>query len=98
MTSTTVLWIYIGLLVVGGVIGFIKAGSRVSLITSLAFAGLLTFSALKQVGGTLDYPVLGLLTVVFAMRLAKTKKFMPSGMLMVVTLATLAAYAVLSQG
>ena len=60
--ASTVLWIYIVLLLVGGLIGFFKAGSKVSLITSS----------------------------VFAVRLAKTKKFMPSGLMLVVTIAALA--------
>jgi uncharacterized membrane protein (UPF0136 family) len=33
---------------------------------------------------------MAVLLVVFAIRLAKTKKFMPSGMLLVITLAALA--------
>jgi len=42
------------------------------------------------------YVFLGLLLAVFGVRLAKTKKFMPSGMLAVVTAITLAVYAVLA--
>jgi uncharacterized membrane protein (UPF0136 family) len=38
MTSTLVLWIYVGLLVLGGLIGYLKAKSKASLIMSLAFA------------------------------------------------------------
>ena len=34
MNPNTILWIYIVLLVVGGLIGFLKAGSQVSIIMS----------------------------------------------------------------
>ena len=91
MTPNLVLWIYIVLLVVGGLIGFLKAGSKVSLIMSAAFAAALSLCAL----GILRVPYLvdGLLVallLVFTMRLAKTKKFMPSGLMLVLTAAALA--------
>jgi hypothetical protein len=38
MSPTKVLWIYIILLVIGGLIGFFKGKSRVSLIMSVSFA------------------------------------------------------------
>jgi uncharacterized membrane protein (UPF0136 family) len=88
--AQTVLWIYIVLLVVGGLIGFLKAKSNVSLIMSVSFAALLTLCAL----GIIFQPyvadiLLAALLIVFAMRLAKTKKFMPAGMMLIVTLIAL---------
>ena len=44
----------------------------------------------------MEYVFLSILLVVFVIRFVKTKKFMPSGMLMSVTLATLVLYAILS--
>ncbi len=90
MNSNLVLWVYIGLLVVGGLIGFIKAGSKASLIASVSFGAVLTLCAL----GVIFKPyvadiVLAILLVFFGMRFAKTKKYMPSGMMLVVTLAAL---------
>jgi uncharacterized membrane protein (UPF0136 family) len=93
--ANLVLWIYIVLLLVGGLIGFWKAGSKVSLITSAVFAALL---ALTAVPGVLDREfarrlatiLLVVLLVVFAVRLGKTRKFMPSGFLIVITLVALA--------
>ncbi|MGN6552412.1 MAG: TMEM14 family protein [Verrucomicrobiota bacterium] len=88
--ANTILWVYIVLLVVGGLIGFLKAKSQMSLIMSVAFAAALSLCAL----GIIFQPyvadiLLALLLVVFAMRLAKTKKFMPAGMMLIVTLAAL---------
>ena len=97
LTPTLVLWIYIGLLVVGGVIGYLKAKSQVSLITSLVFAGALSLCAVDIVFKEgMVYVFLSVLLIVFCIRFVKTKKFMPSGMLMSVTLATLVLYAILS--
>ncbi len=90
MSSSLILWIYIVLLVVGGLMGFLKGKSKVSLIVSSIAAAILALCNLHII----FYPymadiVLAALLVVFAIRLAKTHKFMPSGMLLVVTLATL---------
>ncbi len=95
MNNNTVLWIYIVLLVVGGLIGFLKGKSKVSLIMSSMFAALLILTA---VPGILDARfarnvaniLMAALLVVFAMRLTKTKKFMPAGMMLIVTIAALA--------
>jgi uncharacterized membrane protein (UPF0136 family) len=95
-TSNVVLWVYIVLLVVGGLIGLIKAGSKVSLIMSVAFAVPLIFCALHLISlPWLPALLLGLLLVVFAIRLAKTRKFMPSGLMLSLTAAALAALLLL---
>jgi len=85
-SAVIVLWIYIVLLLAGGLMGFLKAGSKISLITSAAFAVPLALCARAVIP---LYPIapilLGLLTLVFAVRYAKGKKFMPSGLMAVVT-------------
>jgi uncharacterized membrane protein (UPF0136 family) len=91
MNPHTVLWIYIVLLVIGGLIGFLKAKSQVSLIMSVAFAAALSLCA----AGIIFQPyvadlLLAALLVVFAMRLTKTKKFMPAGLMLVITIVVLA--------
>ena len=92
--ANTVLWIYIILLLVGGLIGFFKAKSKVSLISSSVFAALLVLTQTgifkTSVSMILVNVILAALLVVFALRLAKTKKFMPSGMLLVMTILVLA--------
>ena len=95
---------YVLLLAAGGVIGFVKAGSRPSLIAGLGSAAVallalvLTIPAshhhdglLPADGGTRNGYVLGLilsaaLLAMFGVRYRKTGKFMPSGMLLGVSL------------
>jgi uncharacterized membrane protein (UPF0136 family) len=88
--TDTVLWVYIVLLVLGGLAGYLKAGSKPSLIASVAFAALLALCALNLI--RLDYAadlLLAGLLVVFGLRLAKTKKFMPAGLMLGLTLTAL---------
>ena len=96
MNSSLVLWTYIGLLMVGGLLGYFQAGSKVSLIMALVFAVLLTLCATKQLRVPYLTEVLFLLLLaVFVMRWVKTGKFMPAGMMVIVTLAALALYRLL---
>ncbi|MGO8764535.1 MAG: TMEM14 family protein [Limisphaerales bacterium] len=93
--ATKVLWVYIVLLLVGGMIGFFKGKSKVSLITSAIFAALLVLTMLHGIferafANNLANILLTILLVVFAIRLAKTRKFMPSGLMLTVTIAALA--------
>lgn len=72
-------------------IGLLKGKSKISLILSVIFAALLSLCA----AGTIFQPyvadiLLALLLVVFGVRLAKTRKFIPSGLMLVLTLAALA--------
>jgi uncharacterized membrane protein (UPF0136 family) len=92
-----VLWAYIVLLLIGGMIGFFKAKSKVSLITSTVFAVVLIFAAIPGIldaslRGELANIVMALLLIVFAVRLGKTKKFMPSGLMLIITIAALALW------
>src|SRR5437773_1482692 len=91
MNSKTVLWVYIILLVAGGLVGFLKAGSKASLIASASFAAALILCAI----GVIFQPhvadiILAVLLVFFAVRLTKSKKLMPNGLMVVLTIATLA--------
>jgi uncharacterized membrane protein (UPF0136 family) len=91
MRPNIVLWVYIGLLITGGLIGYFKAGSPISLIMSAAFALALALCAAGVIGQVaVADALLGALLVVFIMRLAKTKKFMPAGLMLAITAAALA--------
>lgn len=87
---TLILWIYIVLLFLGGLMGFVKAGSKMSLIMSAAFAGILILCALNIItlAHAADYVMIFLL-IFFAVRLTKSKKFMPNGLMSIITLAAL---------
>jgi len=91
MNPITVLWVYIVLLVAGGVMGFLKAGSKMSLLTSLAFAAVLALcnANIIQVRHLVDI-ILAILIVFFGMRFTKGKKFMPMGLMAILTAVTLA--------
>ncbi len=79
------------MMVAGGLMGFLKAGSKMSLIMSLAFAALLILCAINVivVSHSIDI-ILVFLLVFFGMRFAKSKKFMPGGMMTILTVVTLA--------
>jgi uncharacterized membrane protein (UPF0136 family) len=87
-----VLAVYLVLLVAGGLVGWLKAGSRVSLFTALAFAAALAVCGYGPVpqGPVLVRVLLGVLLAVFAVRWLKTRKFMPAGLMVIVTAAALA--------
>jgi uncharacterized membrane protein (UPF0136 family) len=95
MHPHTVLWIYVLLLLAGGLIGFLKAGSKVSLITSAVAAAALILTAIPGLFGKglargLADVIMAALLVVFALRLAKTRRFMPSGLMLAITALALA--------
>ena len=90
------LGIYAVLLAVGGLIGYLKASSRASLIAG-SISALAAFTALGLSMGSSRWGTpLGLilsivLFLLFGYRYAvKTRKFMPSGLLAVVSLVVLA--------
>lgn len=88
MTPSVILWIYLGLLVVGGFMGYLKAGSKVSLISALVSAVLLAVAELWLSKPATEV-ILGLLVAMFLWRLIKTKKFMPSGLMLILTVVAL---------
>ena len=92
INPNTVLWIYIVLLVLGGVMGYMMAGSKISLIMSACFAAALSLCAAHIVAvAHLEDILLAALLIVFAIRLTRTKKFVPSGLMLVLTIAVLAS-------
>lgn len=77
------------LVALGGIMGFVKAKSKASLIAGI-FSGVLLAVCFFVSQSELRAGLIGacvllvLLDVMFAQRLAKTKKFMPSGMMLVI--------------
>lgn len=96
-TAQIVLWVYIVLLELGGLMGFIKAGSKASLIASSIFAAILVLFALNILPFYLHWIVLVFLLVFFSMRFGKSKKFMPNGLMVILTILALLAPYLLSQ-
>ena len=90
MNEQIVLWVYIGLLVGGGLVGFFKAGSKASLIVSVACAIPLILCELGVFPMHNAKWILVVLLALFTWRLVKSKKFMPSGMLLIATLLAIA--------
>jgi len=93
--ENVIFWCYIVLLLIGGLIGFFKSHSKISLITSAVAAAVLVLTRLPGVfnytfARELDDVVMAVLLVVFAIRLSKTKRFLPSGLLLVLTVVVLA--------
>jgi uncharacterized membrane protein (UPF0136 family) len=86
------LGLYALLLAVGGIIGYLKAGSRASLIAGLSSAVAVAAAlglAISQhrLGIPLGLLLSSCLFVLFGYRYAvKTRKFMPSGMLAIVSM------------
>jgi uncharacterized membrane protein (UPF0136 family) len=90
--TTTILWIYIVLLLLGGLMGFLKAKSKASLITSTAFAVILILCVMNLGPFRVEHSfwVLLVLLLFFTWRLIKSKKFMPSGLMFLLTILALA--------
>jgi uncharacterized membrane protein (UPF0136 family) len=86
-----VLWVYIVLLFLGGLMGFVKAGSKASLIASSIFAAVLILFALNILPFHFNWIVLAFLAAFFGYRWGKSKKMMPNGVMAFLTLAALIA-------
>ncbi|ARV60202.1 hypothetical protein BZZ01_17595 [Nostocales cyanobacterium HT-58-2] len=83
------------LAIIGGIIGYRKANSNVSLISGGISGLLLIITAFVQLQGyswglTLATVITGVLIIFFAFRLAKTRKFMPAGLMAILGLVALA--------
>jgi uncharacterized membrane protein (UPF0136 family) len=95
-TAQIVLWVYIALVLAGGLMGFIKAGSRASIIASGIFAAVLALFALNFLPFRYCWIILFVLLLFFGKRFWKGKKFMPSGLMAILTLAVLVLLYLLS--
>lgn len=71
--------------------GFLKAGSKASLIASSVFALPLVLAALGVIPAIVANIVLGILLVYMALKFSKSRKFMPSGLMAILSALTLLA-------
>ncbi len=81
--------------IIGGIIGYVQAQSKASLISGSISGVLLIIAGVMQLQGqawglVLATVVTLVLVIVFAIRLVKTRKFMPAGLMSVLGLAALA--------
>ena len=84
-----VLWVYIALMWLGGLMGFVKAGSKASIIASSIFAAVLILFEVNILPFKYCWIILFVLLLFFGKRFMKGKKFMPSGLMLVLTVITL---------
>jgi uncharacterized membrane protein (UPF0136 family) len=88
------------LAIIGGIIGYLQVKSKVSLISGTISGLILVIAAFLQLQGqgfalVLAAVITGILVVVFAIRLKKTRKFMPAGLMTglgVITLITILSH------
>lgn len=79
--------------IAGGIMGYVQAASKASLISGSISGLLLIFAGVMQLQGqawglTLAAIITAILIIVFAIRLTKTRKFMPAGLMAVLGLVT----------
>lgn len=88
--QSIVTFVYALIIFIGGVIGHLKAGSQLSLYMGVAFAILLILAGLwmtyrNKAGYVAVLVLICVLTLFFGYRLAITEKFMPAGMMLIIS-------------
>ncbi|PZD72349.1 hypothetical protein C1752_03936 [Acaryochloris thomasi RCC1774] len=89
MTPGTLAALLYGLLnIAGGVMGYVKSKSKISLIMGCFFGMLLVVGAIatlkgSAIGLSMATVITGILVVVFGIRWVKTQKVMPSGLMVI---------------
>jgi len=87
--SKMIIYIYVAILLLGGAIGFFKSGSMMSVLASIFFSALL-LCCQAFIKGKKESLISTVITLVvldsfFAYRYALTNKFMPAGIMSLVT-------------
>jgi uncharacterized membrane protein (UPF0136 family) len=96
---TGLILVYALLVVIGGIVGYVKARSQQSLISglisgiALAIAWYLSLQNPTSGFALATFLALGLL-IVFAIRFRKTGKFMPAGLMAALSLVAMVVFAV----
>ncbi len=86
------------LAIAGGIIGYVQATSKASLISGSISGLLLIFAGVMQLQGqawglTIAAIITAILIIVFALRFTKTRKFMPAGLMAILGLLALVVIA-----
>lgn len=89
-TNLITIALYATILLIGGTIGYVKTNSLASIIAGTISFILLIGSGLamlqkEKLGYVLALAIVCLLTVFFSYRYAMTQKFMPSGLMIIVS-------------
>ena len=97
--TAIIVWVYGVLMAVGGVIGYVKVRSKASLLSGLGFGLMLLASGYGVWQRSRDSLVASavmaaLLVAIFAVRLTKTRRFVPAGVLAILSLAVLIIFGV----
>ena len=87
--DVVIIWVYTVLLIAGGLMGFVKAKSKASLIASTLFALPLILAALGWVPAMVADITLGILLLFFGKKYFTGKKFMPSGLMAILSIVAL---------
>ena len=87
---------YGSLAIVGGILGYMQAKSKISLIAGCGCGILLLIAAVLQLQGQpwgllAGMVITGILLLAFTMRLLKTRKFMPAGLMLILGVPALGA-------
>lgn len=82
------------LAIIGGIIGYLQANSQVSLLSGTVSGLLLVATAYFQLQGQtwaliVAISITAILVVFFALRLARTRKFMPAGLMTILGMLAL---------
>ena len=96
-TTALEIWTYGMLMMLGGIMGYLKVGSKASLLSGVGMGLALLASGYGVWHGSRDSLIISvviaaLLVALFAMRLVKTKRFMPAGVLAILSLAAVVIF------
>ena len=85
------------IMIVGGIMGYVKVGSKASLLSGVGMGLALLASSYgvwrgRREGLVASVVIAALLLALFAIRLAKTKRFMPAGALAILSLAAVIVF------
>lgn len=91
-TTALEIWAYGMIMMLGGVMGYLKVGSKASLLSGVGMGLALLGSGYgvwheRREALIASVVIAALLVALFAIRLAKTKRFMPAGVLAILSLA-----------